>query len=86
MVNALYYGGLTQEEAARVLGISVRTLKRRWHSARLTLYEALTSCRKRNLTMICWPICSCGGKNCMDKDRMFPPRSCVETVHTLSAN
>jgi RNA polymerase sigma factor (sigma-70 family) len=41
VVNALYYGGLTQEEAARVLGISFRTLKRRWHSARLKLYEAL---------------------------------------------
>jgi RNA polymerase sigma factor (sigma-70 family) len=41
VVNALYYGGLTQEEAARVLGISFRTLKRRWHSARVKLYEAL---------------------------------------------
>jgi len=41
VVNTLYYGGLTQEEAARVLGISFRTLKRRWHSARLKLYEAL---------------------------------------------
>ena len=41
VVNVLYYEGLTQEEAAKVLGISFRTLKRRWHSARLTLYEAL---------------------------------------------
>jgi RNA polymerase sigma factor (sigma-70 family) len=39
--NLLYYEGLTQEEAASVLGISFRTLKRRWHSARLKLYEAL---------------------------------------------
>jgi RNA polymerase sigma-70 factor (ECF subfamily) len=41
VVNLLYYEGLTQEEAAKVLGISFRTLKRRWHSARLKLYEAL---------------------------------------------
>ena len=43
VVNLLYYEGLTQEEAANVLGISFRTLKRRWHSARLKLYEALKS-------------------------------------------
>ena len=41
VVNALYYGGLTQVEAARALGVPHRTLKRRWHSARLKLYEAL---------------------------------------------
>jgi RNA polymerase sigma-70 factor (ECF subfamily) len=41
VVNLLYYEGLTQDEAARVLGVSPRTLKRRWHSARLTLHEAL---------------------------------------------
>ena len=33
IVNLLYYEGLTQEEAARVLGISLRTLKRRWQAA-----------------------------------------------------
>jgi len=41
VVNLLWYEGLTQEEAATVLGISFRTLKRRWHSARLRLYEAM---------------------------------------------
>ncbi len=41
VVNLLFYEGLTQEEAARVLGTSFRTLKPRWHSARLKLYEAL---------------------------------------------
>ncbi len=41
VVNLLYYEGLTQEEAARVLGISARTLKRRWQSAKLRLHEVL---------------------------------------------
>lgn len=41
VVNLLYYEGLTQEEAAKVLGISFRTLKRRWQSARLKLHEVL---------------------------------------------
>ena len=39
--NLLYYEGLTQEEAARVLGISFRTLKRRWHSAKVRLHGEL---------------------------------------------
>jgi RNA polymerase sigma-70 factor (ECF subfamily) len=33
----LWYQGLTQEAAAELLGISLRTLKRRWQAARLTL-------------------------------------------------
>ncbi len=41
VVNLLYYEGLTQEEAAKVLGISFRTLKRRWQSAKLKLHEVL---------------------------------------------
>jgi len=41
LVNLLWYEGLTQEEAAQVLGVSLRTVKRRWHSARLKLHEAL---------------------------------------------
>lgn len=40
--NLVYYEGLTQEEAARVLGISTRTLKRRWQQAKLKLHEVLT--------------------------------------------
>jgi RNA polymerase sigma-70 factor (ECF subfamily) len=39
--NLLWYHELTQEEAARELGVSQRTLKRRWQSARLRLREAL---------------------------------------------
>lgn len=42
-VNLIYYEGLTQDEAAIVLGISVSTLKRRWQSARFKLYEAIAS-------------------------------------------
>jgi RNA polymerase sigma-70 factor (ECF subfamily) len=41
VVNLLFYGGLTQQEAARVLGVSLRTVKRRWQSARCRLYEKL---------------------------------------------
>ncbi len=42
VVNLLFYEGLSQEEAANVLGISARTLKRRWQSAKLKLYKELT--------------------------------------------
>ena len=41
VVNLLWYGDLSQPEAATVLGISLATLKRRWQTARLTLYHAL---------------------------------------------
>jgi len=37
--SLLWYSGLTQADAARVLGISLATLKRRWVSARLILKE-----------------------------------------------
>ena len=33
--------GLTQAEAAQVLGVNERTIKRRWQSARLRLHDAL---------------------------------------------
>lgn len=39
--NLLWYSGLTQEQAAEVLGISQRTLTRRWRWARVLIYEAL---------------------------------------------
>ena len=47
VVNLLFYEDLTQDEAAEVLGISVRTLKRRWQTAKLKLYEVLSSERLR---------------------------------------
>jgi DNA-directed RNA polymerase specialized sigma24 family protein len=40
-VDLLFYQGLQQAEAAAVLGVSERTVKRRWQSARLALHEAL---------------------------------------------
>jgi RNA polymerase sigma-70 factor (ECF subfamily) len=39
--DLLWYQGLTQPEAARLLDVSERTLKRRWQAARLRLHEAL---------------------------------------------
>lgn len=39
--DLLWYQGLTQTEAARVLQMPERTLKRRWQSARLKLHEAV---------------------------------------------
>ena len=39
--DLLWYQGLTQVEAASVLAISERTVKRRWQAARLQLHDAL---------------------------------------------
>jgi DNA-directed RNA polymerase specialized sigma24 family protein len=39
--DLLWYQGLGQEEAAALLGVSGRTVKRRWRSARVLLYDAL---------------------------------------------
>jgi RNA polymerase sigma-70 factor (ECF subfamily) len=39
--DLLWYQGLTQVEAAAVIGVSDRTVKSRWRSARLKLFEAL---------------------------------------------
>jgi RNA polymerase sigma-70 factor (ECF subfamily) len=39
--SLLWYQGLTQAEAAEALETSERTIKRRWQSARLKLYDAL---------------------------------------------
>lgn len=46
IVNLLFYQGLTQTEAASVLGIPLRTLKRRWQSVKLKLHEALNRDRQ----------------------------------------
>lgn len=37
VVNLLFYEALSQDEAAKLLGVNVRTVKRRWQSARLRL-------------------------------------------------
>jgi RNA polymerase sigma factor (sigma-70 family) len=39
--DLLWYQGLSQAEAAEVLGVSERTVKRRWQAARLKLHDAL---------------------------------------------
>jgi RNA polymerase sigma-70 factor (ECF subfamily) len=39
--DLLWYQGLSQAEAASLLNVSERTVKRRWQSARLKIYEAL---------------------------------------------
>lgn len=43
VVDLLYYSGLSQEEAAATLDVSVRTVKRRWREARLMLHEKLAA-------------------------------------------
>jgi RNA polymerase sigma-70 factor (ECF subfamily) len=42
VVGLLWYEGLSQPEAAEVLGISLATVKRRWQAARMALYEVVT--------------------------------------------
>jgi RNA polymerase sigma-70 factor (ECF subfamily) len=39
--NLLWYEGLSQGEVAALLGVGLRTVKRRWQKARLLLYEGL---------------------------------------------
>jgi RNA polymerase sigma-70 factor (ECF subfamily) len=39
--DLLWYQGLSQTEAAEVLGVTERTIKRRWQSARLKLHDAM---------------------------------------------
>jgi len=43
VVELRYFGGLTNEETAEVLGISVATVERDWHAARLWLRRRLSS-------------------------------------------
>jgi len=42
IVELRYFGGLSEEEAAEALKISVRTVQRDWNLARLWLYRELT--------------------------------------------
>ena len=41
VVDCLFVSELTQEETAQVLGVSLRTVKRRWQSARIHLQKAI---------------------------------------------
>ena len=42
MFNLRFYHGLKERECAEILGVDVRTVRRRWRNARLTLAEALS--------------------------------------------
>jgi RNA polymerase sigma-70 factor (ECF subfamily) len=41
VIDLLWYEGLTQEEVAALLAVSLRTVRRRWQAARLKFIEAL---------------------------------------------
>ena len=41
IVELRFFGGVPQDEIARMLGVSVRTLEREWLKARIVLLEAL---------------------------------------------
>jgi RNA polymerase sigma-70 factor (ECF subfamily) len=43
IINLVFYEGLSQEEAAKVLGMSFRTFKRRWQTVKVKLSEAIGS-------------------------------------------
>jgi len=43
LIELRYFGGLTSDEAAEVLGISPRTASREWEFARVWLFRALSS-------------------------------------------
>ena len=39
VVELLFYNGLSQDEAAEIIGVSTRTVKRYWRTAKLRLFE-----------------------------------------------
>jgi RNA polymerase sigma factor (sigma-70 family) len=43
IVDLLWYQGLTQQEAAELLGVDVKTVKRRWREVKLRLADSLDS-------------------------------------------
>jgi len=43
IINLVFYEGLSQEEAAKVVGVPLRTFKRRWQAVKIKLTEALRS-------------------------------------------
>lgn len=52
VVELRYFGGLTSEEIAEVLGISVPTVARRWRVARAWLYRSLKAERSLDPSMV----------------------------------
>ncbi|MBK9316943.1 MAG: sigma-70 family RNA polymerase sigma factor [Acidobacteria bacterium] len=47
IVELRFFGGLTEEETAEVMGISVPTVQREWRAAKAWLYQMLTDDKKR---------------------------------------
>jgi RNA polymerase sigma factor (TIGR02999 family) len=45
LVEMRYFGGFSEAEVAQILGVSVRTVRRKWLIARLRLLESLQSLR-----------------------------------------
>jgi RNA polymerase sigma factor (sigma-70 family) len=43
IVELKYFGGMTTEEAAEVLGTSTATIQREWRLARAWLYKAISN-------------------------------------------
>ena len=41
IISLLFYEGLSHEDAGKVLGVSARTLKRRWAAVKLKMHEVL---------------------------------------------
>jgi DNA-directed RNA polymerase specialized sigma24 family protein len=41
VVDLLFYQGLPQADAAAILGVTVRTVQRRWHDALIRLHRIL---------------------------------------------
>ena len=41
VVEMRYFGGLTEEEVAELLGVSMPTVKRDWRKARALLFDAI---------------------------------------------
>jgi RNA polymerase sigma factor (TIGR02999 family) len=50
VVELRFFGGLTEEEAAKVLGVSVTTVKREWRFARAWLHERISGSNEDNPT------------------------------------
>ena len=46
--DLLWYQGLSQAEAAELLGISERSIQRHWQAARMTIYNALKKSRSND--------------------------------------
>jgi RNA polymerase sigma-70 factor, ECF subfamily len=48
-VELMFFGGLTEDEAAEVLGISTRTLKRDWRVAKAWLFKEISGAQAKSV-------------------------------------